>query len=429
MILSSKPYEFRCPIYGFIELSECERAIIEVPAFQRLRRIKQLAFTDYVYPGAMHTRFEHSLGVMHMATLLYDNIVKRCKRTLEDELQYDEAGLKRYRQLVRFAALLHDVGHSPFSHASEDLYPKKENSDQRYKHEDYSAEIVRQKFGDVIDGHDEQGNHGFKAEDVARFLEKKALGDREILWRDLIDGQMDADRMDYLLRDSHHAGVSYGRYDWQRLVNTVELVRDPESEGFRFGVSEGGWHAAEALILARYFMFTQVYFHKTRVAYDHHLREALREILPSGHFPPPEGKNLDDYLKWDDWRVLGLLSQKEGGEHGQIIFQRKHFRKIADTPETPSPPDIQELQDKKEALGDLLAAEVTAKKSWYKSPIPQQILVVSGLNSRKTKPLTEYSDVIKNLPENRQTFLYVKQEHRAEALSRIENLRGGNHAR
>jgi HD superfamily phosphohydrolase len=106
-----------------IKLTDWEWRIIARPAFQRLRRIRQLAWTDYVFPGAMHTRFEHSLGVMHMASMLYDGIVERSREILKSDLGYDDVGLKRHRTLVRLAALLHDVGHSPFSHAGEELFP------------------------------------------------------------------------------------------------------------------------------------------------------------------------------------------------------------------------------------------------------------------------------------------------------------------
>lgn len=120
-------FEIRCPVHGFIPLNDWEREIIDQPAFQRLRRIRQLAWTDQVYPGAMHNRFEHSLGVMHTAGLLYDAIVRNSADILASDLGYDDAGFKRNRQLVRLAALLHDVGHSPFSHASEDLFPDQED--------------------------------------------------------------------------------------------------------------------------------------------------------------------------------------------------------------------------------------------------------------------------------------------------------------
>jgi HD superfamily phosphohydrolase len=150
-----RTYEIRCPVYGFIMLSDWEREIISQPAFQRLRRIRQLAWTDYVYPGAMHTRFEHSLGAMHMATMIYRGIADRSRDILETDLGYNDAGLKRHEVLIRLAALFHDVGHSPFSHGAEELFPLIESADptKRFRHEAYSAEIVRRCFADVIANH------------------------------------------------------------------------------------------------------------------------------------------------------------------------------------------------------------------------------------------------------------------------------------
>lgn len=103
--VSRMSYEFRCPVHGFIEVSDWERSVIDHPAFQRLRRIRQLGWTDYVYPGGTHTRFEHSLGVMHVATRMYDAISKRSESLLQSRLAYDDVGRKRDRQLIRFAAL------------------------------------------------------------------------------------------------------------------------------------------------------------------------------------------------------------------------------------------------------------------------------------------------------------------------------------
>lgn len=221
-----KIYEIRCPVHGFVHMNDWEMAVVSELAFQRLRRIRQLAWTDEVYPGAMHTRFEHSLGVMHTATLLYDAIVRNSAEVLKAELAYDKAGLERYRQLVRLAALVHDVGHSPFSHAAEDLFPKRDEEDGRgnYRHEHYSAEIVRTHLRSAIEDHPLNNNYGFKADDVAALLEGSASAKQGIFWRDLLDGQMDADRMDYLLRDSHHAGVQYGRFDLHRLIATVIAI-------------------------------------------------------------------------------------------------------------------------------------------------------------------------------------------------------------
>ena len=214
-----------------------------------------------------------------------------------------------------------------------------------------------------------------------------------LFWRDLIAGQLDADRMDYLLRDSYHAGVDYGRYDWRRLVNTFMAIPSSEqSEHQSLGVSEGGWHAAEGLLLARYFMFTQVYFHKTRVAYDHHIEQALSELLPQRQFPAPTSIGIKDYLKWDDGRVLGLLADGGGGDHGRRLLERDHYRLIRETIETPDENEYIRYDRWRELLGNLVSFEAQANQSWYKidkSDIP----VVSETTDQKIRPLSEYSSL------------------------------------
>jgi HD superfamily phosphohydrolase len=263
----------------------------------------------------------NTLGVLHVTTLLYDALVRRSKDVLKRELGYDDAGLARHRSLVRLVALLHDVGHGPFSHAAEELTPSRPDG-RKYVHEEYSAAIIRTHFKELIENHAANKNHGFRADDVAALLEGTTDAGHALFWRGLISGQLDADRMDYLLRDSLHAGVRYGNYDLNRLVNVLEVIPSSEESDVSIGIGSDGVHAAEALILARYFMFTQVYFHKTRVIYDHHLEEALREILPGGLLPPPTPKGLSEYIKWDDWRVYGKLSDGKGGEHGKILRTR-----------------------------------------------------------------------------------------------------------
>lgn len=419
-------FEIRCPIYGFIRLNDLEWDIINHSAFQRLRRIRQLGWTDYVYPGATHSRFEHSLGVMHMATLLYDGIVQRSQDILKSELGYDKVGLKRHKVLVRLAALLHDVGHAPFSHASEELFPLQKGGSARYKHEDYSAKIVRHHFKDVIENNEfNKTNYNIRAEDVANLLEGSGEAGSAALWRDLIVGQVDADRMDYLLRDSLHAGVDYGRFDWHRLIYTVVVVTGLEEGEPRIGVTEGGWHAAEGLILARYLMFTQVYFHKTRVAFDHHLQRALAEMLPDGVFPSPEVEDLDHYLEWNDWRVLGRLAKGEGGEHGQRLATRNHYREVAHTHDTPIVADLQKLDRWRKALGSLLAAEERAESSWYKIG-SADIPVASETQERRIRFLSEYSSVVKNLRSIRKVLLFVRQEDVKEAKRRLDKIGGEN---
>jgi uncharacterized protein len=206
-----------------------------------------------------------------------------------------------------------------------------------------------------------------------------------------------------------------------RTMSGWRLASSTDQGGPRVGVMEGGWHAAEGLIVARYFMFTQVYFHKTRVIYDHHLQGALADLLSGGVFPDPKGRHLEEYLQWDDWRVLGLLQKGKGGEHGKRLAGRDHFREVIHTSETPSTDDLEQLVKWREALGDLLAAEMSADKSWYKAG-QADIQIVSQRPKIEVEPLSKYSSVVRNMAPIQQVRLYARSEHRADALTRVEQI-------
>ncbi|WP_281172711.1 HD domain-containing protein [Caldanaerobius polysaccharolyticus] len=300
-----------------------------------------------VYPGAVHTRFEHSLGVMHVATKIFDNIVDQCREMLDSEYGYKEDGLNKVRTIIRLAALLHDVGHPPFSHAGESIMPYKDNG-KLYKHEDYSSEIVKTVFKELIEDHKFNNNYGLKAEDVAAFIVKdyKVLK-RYLFWTDIISGQVDADRIDYLLRDSYHIGVRYGVFDLDRLLKTIVLINTDDMPILSF--KEGGLHVAESLILARYYMFTQVYFHHTRRAYDYHIKNAVKEILvrsgyKDGRMKRPDGKeNIYDYLMWDDWKVGNLIKENADIYDCGAILNRDHYRCVYHTNEVPNISDLEKF--------------------------------------------------------------------------------------
>ena len=303
----------RDPVHGFIAYNDWERTIIDHSAFQRLRRIRQLALSELVYPGSNHTRFAHGLGTMDVATRMFDSIVSKQWDYLRNVRKYDEAGIRRDRQIVRLAALLHDVGHPPFSHTGEALFPLNPESGRKHHHEEYSSKIIEIAFREAIEQHPGNENYGINASDVANIVAGKTdparLGSaRRLMWRPIVTSQLDADRCDYLLRDSLHAGVSYGRYDLDRILDTINLGLN-ESDDTVIAIEEGGWHAAEGLIIARYSMFIQVYFQHTRQALDHHVESALAKLLKNQYgkpeFPLPEEGQLDEYLTWDDWMVLG----------------------------------------------------------------------------------------------------------------------------
>lgn len=408
----SKRIEIRCPIYGFIPLDEWEYDIIHHQAFQRLRRIRQLAWTDYVYPGAMHTRFEHTLGVMHMATLLFDQLKQsnRDQPVIVDHLGGNAAMVEVSRKTVRLAALLHDVGHSPFSHAGEELLPKRPDGGQ-WTHDEYSAEIIKQTFADVIDRHPRNA-YGITAAGIADLIMGRPSAGKMLFWRSLVSGQIDADRMDYLLRDSHHCGVQYGLYGWRRLVHSITVAPGTNGRAPQIGVTEGGWNAAESLVVARYMMFNQVYFHKTRVIIDRHLQHALAELLPGAVFPPPTRSGIPKYLAWSDWRVLGDLARGRGGEHGARLRERRLYKLIRETIAYPVRRDLDLLDRWREALGSKLAAEIRSDKSWYKMG-ETDVPIVSEDDARRVRPLSLFSPIVRQMGQMQIVRLYVRDEDRA----------------
>jgi uncharacterized protein len=440
--------EVRCPVHGFIGMTQLEQEIVNQPAFQRLRRIKQLAWTDHVYPGASHTRFEHSLGVMHLASRLYEAVVTTSGDTLKELFGYTNAGLARDWQIVRLAALLHDVGHAPFSHAAENLLPLKTPEDyslfqgmakpsERYTHEDYSVAIIETVLKDLIEQHPcNRRNYKITTDEIIALISRRAPGGVSLFWKDIISGQLDADRMDYLLRDSLHAGVSYGRFDLDRIVSTVCAVRPPKEESSepKIAIMKGGIYAAEALIVARYWMHKQVYFHKTRLACDHHLEKALGEILADSArlhsenvcFPRPDSKEeLDKFLGWDDYRVMGLLSADKGGEHGQRLITRNHYRLVCELEESEGTiEDLGASIKRNDAIVDSLGSVVKLVRKptalWYKTNSASELILVG--NDRKTEIgiLSDHSALMKSINIGYSRFVYVDKLDAPAARERFK---------
>jgi HD superfamily phosphohydrolase len=315
----TRQYEIRDPIHNFILFDDFERKLIDSEPFQRLRHIKQLALTQEVYPGAAHSRFEHSLGTMQLATQAFDIIAPDAKVLL----RWSEHDLLNYRQLLRVGALLHDIGHAPFSHGPEELLPEGFEG-----HEAFTAALIQ---SDYLRPLLNMGSVSLNPEHVvgvALGAEKSPQQDPTLqLLQELVAGDLGVDRMDYLVRDALHTGVAAGRFDYHRLLNTLKVIENPETGSPVLAIGAGGLHAAEQLLLARYFMFTQVYFHKTRRIYDIHLVDFLAESLPGGRFPA----ELSDYLRYND-DVVGVSIQMalSGGgrlqELAERVVNRNHFR-------------------------------------------------------------------------------------------------------
>ncbi len=308
-------YQFRDPVHGFIEVSEDELKIINSPPFQRLRYIRQLATTYLVYHGAEHTRFGHSLGVMHLTSRVFDAVIKKEPNLFSDDKNENDCKIAWYRQLLRIIGLTHDLGHAPFSHASEELF------EEGREHEDYTKLILlKTEIADHIRAIGSKFKERYGAtyditpELVWMIYEGKDITNDQYIFPDFLflksfmDGELDCDKMDYLLRDSVYCGVSYGKYDLDRFVSTLTAYKQDNT--IQLAIERGGIQALEEFVLARYFMFIQVYFHKTRRYLDKVLVKGLKAVLPNGKYP----SEVEEYLKWDDSKVLYLMAKSTSRE-------------------------------------------------------------------------------------------------------------------
>jgi HD superfamily phosphohydrolase len=406
-----KEYKIRDPIYGFIRLDNHEMEIVNSRYFQRLRRIKQLSLTDMVYPGATHTRFEHSLGTMQMASDMFDCIVRK-ERNLQ-RLFLRKEHTDRLRKIVRIAALLHDIGHAPFSHSSEDLMPISSGC-IRYNHEHYSISIIKLLFRDLIENHPHAINLGIKAEDVTSLLGDSTVPSKgtSVIWKELISSQFDADRADYLLRDSLHTGVNYGLFDRNRLINCVTIGESAEASCF-LAIEEGGWHIAESIVLARYQMFSQVYYHPVRRAFDYHLGQAIKQVLRDRKFKdgllpkPTSERNLVKYLSLDDWEINNALKHNKCGKHGKMILDRMPYKCKKEWDNELSDEEMSEVERAKKQYDGFLDSGAVTK--WYK--LDKDNIWVYNEKTGGSVPLSSKSKIISVMPGlPKKTRLYINQQ-------------------
>lgn len=326
-------HEIRDPVHGFIKMSSDERKILDSFPLQRLRDIHQLGLTYLVYPSSTHKRFEHSLGVVEPATKVFDVITtsENIHSRIEESLpEINEEGGKGYwRKVVRIAALCHDVGHLPFSHTGEnELMPEKWN------HERMTVKILKEKLASLF----EELTPPVRVEDVIKI----ATGPRvlskinsnmkfskwETILAEIIVGDVfGADRMDYLLRDSHHLGVPYGEFDHFRLIDCLRILPDPQSGDPKIGIEIGGLHVAESLLLSRYFMYSQVYLHHVRRIHDIHLREFVKSWLKKTRDEPHFPIEVEEFLAFSDSNII-LEILGPSNEHRHKITKREHYRLI-----------------------------------------------------------------------------------------------------
>ncbi|MFT5184172.1 MAG: HD superfamily phosphohydrolase [Flavobacteriales bacterium] len=282
------------PVYGFITLRyEIILDLIDHPWFQRLRRISQLGLSHLVYPGALHNRFHHALGAMHLMQSAVDEIRQKGHEITEDEALG-----------VTIAILLHDIGHGPFSHALEHSIVADVN------HEDIST-FMMNRLNEEFNGSLDTAIEIFNDHYPKKFL------------HELVSSQLDMDRLDYLRRDSFYSGVAEGQISSERIIKMLNV------EGDKLVVEEKGIYSIEKFIVARRLMYWQVYLHKTVLSAEHMLMNILKrakQLSSSGTilFATPSlqeflhndyGKEdfigtpgvLDRYAQLDDYDILGAI--------------------------------------------------------------------------------------------------------------------------
>ncbi|HEV8702036.1 MAG TPA: HD domain-containing protein [Candidatus Polarisedimenticolia bacterium] len=310
----------RDPVHGSIGFDkEREKLVIDLintREFQRLRRIRQLGALFLTFHGAEHTRFTHSLGVAYMARRIFDSLLAG------GQVQQKGRALERTRLVVIVAALLHDLGHGPFSHLYEKVF-----NDRR--HEEWTRLIIRQARGEV-------GRLLRRAGMVDEVLGVYGRTYRPAFVSDIVSSQLDADRLDYLLRDSFMTGVAYGKYDLEWILTNLRLARRGGRDGELALAINGlkGYHAAEQFVIGRYLMYQQVYYHKTSRSAEQMIRTALQRLVDAhgetGRFPDPCPGSIrrlvetrgnlavDDYLRLDDWLFLSAFQEWALAPQGKV---------------------------------------------------------------------------------------------------------------
>ncbi|MHA1267216.1 MAG: HD domain-containing protein [Candidatus Helarchaeota archaeon] len=287
-------------VFGYISISQPIKEIIDSYPLQRLRRIRQLAGSEYVYPTATHVRFAHSLGVMHLAEQLLMNLAKSIEVT-EDLLNQ-----------IKIAALLHDVGHGPFSHIFEALLIHELNK----THEDMTTWIIENsELAALLE------KQGHNSKDISKLAVGKLSTPEQNYLNQIIASAVDVDSMDYIVRDSHFSGAEYGFVDIFRLIYTIDIFEGD------LAVDVSALATLEAFLLARYESFKSIYFHKTSRAVQIMLEEALmkaNEELKLTQFETP-----NEYLKWDDFTTWTALKNSKNANKIIYNLERRKLIKVA----------------------------------------------------------------------------------------------------
>ena len=330
-------------LYGFIPITEWEEKIINSPFFQRLRWIKQLGFANYIFPGAEHNRFAHVIGVMHSM----DQMIRSLGLAVPDSELFDprcknESAM--FHKSLRIAALLHDIGTFPFSHAIEYAYIRHGRSDVPKKNAKTSGKNLpnsHEHLGSfIIKNTDYEGGltrilqeYGFDVQMISKIIK----GDSpHLIANQLMHSDLDADRMDYLMRDAHYTGIKYGQFDREYILANL-VTYDAGNSQLAFGVTENAVHAVEDFLIARFSWYSQVIKNQGSAKFDiisSHIAQAFLEhnLLYSFQDLLTMIRERDERFFWwndiyfmtrcQDVRFQHLIKDKQTAELTEMLLYR-----------------------------------------------------------------------------------------------------------
>lgn len=328
------PYKICDPVHGFIRFDEIEKKVINAPFYQRLRFIMQMGVAFLVYPGATHSRFEHCLGVMDLATRIYETLMAKHNLFFADMVPSDIEERNYWRRILRIAALCHDLGHLPFSHTAEsDLFPVGGHELMTFRI--VQSEQMRKIWQEI------PSNGRNVEEDILKLAvseeELKAFDPKiqltsweKVLSQVITEDNFGADRMDYLIRDAEHTGVGYGHFDYHQLVDTLRILpnlKKLSDSPLTIGVSKSGLQSVESLWIARYLMSARVYQHSKCRIYSYHMSRFITRHYGRLGFP----LDLEKYLHENDGTIITALykgRQENDYDALALLKEVEGFREI-----------------------------------------------------------------------------------------------------
>jgi HD superfamily phosphohydrolase len=436
--------EIRDPVHGSIYYADPEVAVLDTPEYQRLRTIKQLGFAEFSFPGATHNRYIHSIGVAHLASLAFDSIFR--------VYPFSKPSVKtRFRQALRLATLLHDVGHGPLSHTTEQVMPplkdlqiKIYDEEEKYadaahmvmyknrkaNHEDYTikyvtdsniADTIKKNFPDI------------KPEHIACLIDKalhcpddffidNGVDFRPILSQ-LVSSEIDADRMDYLERDSYFCGTNYGKIDVNWLLQNMTFYRVEDK--LYLAINRRALYSFDDFLISRHHMHLMVYGHHKSIIYEEMLNRYLTS--PDCTFVLPG--DINEYTKYSDYRLHEHLASVNN-PWAKRIAQRRPFKVLLEqhnTTESKQPEMVKEALEK--AGLEVIHASSQARLSKYHTASPEeraaQIFVVDQYDPwSKPTPINQSTEIFKRYEGTRIIDrIYVAPEEFAAAEAILKKIK------